>query len=290
MTRNYKPKSAKLSDNPSSKRFLWLAQHAETIRSLIEFLHGQGVEHEVLNHLRLGTQYMQDNKDYVEVADRFNRTFADKGWIATESLRGDILREALALHDEERYEEAEDVIIGWFNPWTIQILAIGRFGYFGGNESRKDQLNEALELTQEERYRSAIPLILIACEGFAKDVLNVNLYSQGADLTAFDSVVGHSTALPTLVRALTKSTKETSEETTDVPGRHGIVHGRTLGYATKSNCMKAWLLCIALTDLHIERLNREDEANGVSIPIELELKDAALVLLEKGKREALLRD
>lgn len=290
MTKKDKTKNTSLSDNPSSKRFMSLAQHAATIGSFIELLQEQGVEHKVLNELRLGAQYMLDNEDYIDVAERFNQAFAEKGWIATESLRAEVLREALTLHEEKRYEEAEDVMIRWFDTWTIQLLAVGRCGYFGKNALRKAQLEEAHELTQEERYLSAVPLILIVCDGFANDVLNVSLFSQKADLTAFDTVVGHSTALPRLVRALTKSMSETSEESTDVPGRHGILHGRTLGYATKSNCMKAWLLFVALTDLHIERLNRVDEANGNPMPTELNLKEAASVLLSRGKELAQLED
>ncbi len=263
-----------------------LAQHAATVGSFIEILREQGVDHKVLHELRLGAQYMLDNKDYIDVAERFNQAFAEKGWIATESLRAEVLREALTLHEEKRHEEAENIMIRWFDPWTIQLLAVDRCGNFGKNELRKAQLEEALELTHAEHYLSAVPLILIVCDGFANDVLNVSLFSQKADLTAFDSVVGHSTALPTLVRALTKSMSETSEETTEVPGRHGILHGRSLGYATKSNCMKAWLLFIALTDLHIERLNRLDEANGNPMPTEFNLKEAALILLSRGKELA----
>lgn len=289
MTKQDRPKHSKLSDNPTAQLLPSLFQHAESIRRLIELLQEQGVEHEVLNHLLLGAEYTLENADYVDVAERFNQTFADRGWIATESFCVDTMRKSLIHHDDQHCDESEDVIVEWFNEIRIQLFAIGRCGYFGDHNLRKDQLEEALELTQEEHYISAIPLILIACEGFAKDVLRVDLFSKDSDLTAFDSFVGHESALPKLVRALTQTVKETSESTSDLPLRHGILHGKTLGYATKSNCMKAWLLFIALTDLHIERLREAETPSDATLPDELNVEDVALMLLERGKKQARLR-
>jgi len=131
-------------------------------------------------------------------------------------------------------------------------------------------------------------LILIACEGFAKDVLKLDLFSKDSDLTAFDLFVGHESVFPKLVRALTQTVEKTSESTADLPARHGIVHVRTLGYGTESNCMKAWLLFIALTDLHIDRLREAEKPTKVAPPGELNVKDIVLTLLNLGKEQARL--
>lgn len=289
MTRKNKTNDSKLSDNPTSKLLPSFIEQTEMIQHLVRLLQDKGIEHEILKHVLLGARITLEYADYIDVAERFNDIYAKHGWIATESFCIDTMRNALAYHDEERFEEAEDVILEWFNETRIEILAIGRCGYFGKNESRKAQLQEAFELTQEERYLSAVPLILIACDGFARDVLNVELFKQKNDLTAFDTLVGHSSALPTLVRELTKDVEETSAAISELPGRHGIMHGRILGYATESNCMKAWLLFIALTDLHIEREHNAETSPEEPIPVEMDIQDAALALLERGQREARLR-
>ncbi len=289
MTRENTSSSSKLSDNPSSQLLPSLFHQTEVISSLVELLQEQGVEHEVLDHLLLGAQNTLENRDYLENAEQFNDIFARHGWISTESFSIDTTRKALALHKEGHLEEAEEVILDWFNDYRLQLLGVGRCGYFGDHKLRKAQLEEALKLTQEGRYYGAVPLILIVCEGFARDVLRVDLFGKEPDLTAFDTFVGHSSALPTVVKELTKSVSETSEENVDVPERHGIIHGRTLGYATESNCMKTWLLFIALTDLHIERLNRDETANGASIPTELSMKEVVLMLLERGETQARLQ-
>lgn len=231
---------------------------------------------------------MLDNTDYVDVADRFNQVFADQGWFTTESFSIDTMREALAYHDNQHFEEAEDMIVEWFIADRIKFFAIGRCSYFGNYELRKRQLEEALELTQEQRYYSAVPLILIACEGFATDVPNVDLFRRKADLTLLDTFVGHPSALQKLVGNLRDSVSKTSEEVADLPMRHGILHGRTLGYATKSNCMKAWLLFIALTDLHIERLKEAEKPKEEPFPTELDSKKVMLMLIEIGEQQARL--
>ncbi len=288
MARSNPNNYSKLSENPTVQLMLGVIEKAQEVRDLIERLQEYGVEHEVLYHIQLGAQYVLDNADYAAVAERFNHTFASQGWIATESFCTDTMRDALTHHQERRFEDAEDVILDWFNPLRIQFFAIGRCGYFGDHHSRKEQLDEAFALTQEERYKSAIPLILIACEGFAADVLQVSLFSRKSDLTLFDTFVGHKSALPKLVSELTRSVSDTSEENAELPGRHGILHGKTLGYDTRSNCMKAWLLFIALTDLHIERLNKAEEPIDESISGVLSIQDVVTILCNIGARQARL--
>ena len=288
MTRKSTNSQTKLSDNPTVQLMLTVIQQAPLVKGLIQRLQEHGVEHETLRHILLGAQYALDNADYVDVAERFNQTFADQGWIGTESMSTDTMRAALIHHQEQRFAEAEHEILDWFNPLRIQHFAIGRCGYFGDHASRKAQLEEAFELTHEERYNSAIPLILIACEGFAADVLQVDLFSRKADLSHFDTFVGHKSSLPTLVRNLTRRVSRTSEESADLPARHGIMHGKTLCYATKSNCMKAWLLFIALTDLHIERLDKEESPVKPPTPEELAIEDVVSILLNIGVKQARL--
>ena len=52
--------------------------------------------------------------------------------------------------------------------------------------------------------------------------------------------------------------------------------------------MKAWLLFIALTDLHIERLNEAEKPDEASIPTELNFTKVMLMLIERGEQRARL--
>ena len=165
---------------------------------------------------------MLQQSGVLTLPDRFNDTFARKGWVATGSMSVDTMRTALELYEAGKNQEAEDEIIAWFQEDRINLFAIVRAKRFNKADNRWHQLREALELTFEERYWSAVPLIVIACDGFASDVLGTNPFEKDADLTAFDSITGHPHSLPFLIKELT------------LPLRHGILHGQSLGYANRT--------------------------------------------------------
>lgn len=165
---------------------------------------------------------------------------------------------ALELHDAGKDDEAERNLVDWFTKENIELFAIIRARRFHQAMLRDDQLREALNLYLEERYIAAVPLILIACDGFASDVSGISPFAEGADLTAFDSVVGHPTGLPALIGLLKKGAYKSRDDEMTMPERHKIMHGRSLGYANKTVCAKAWLLMMALVDWAIDK-SSEDE-------------------------------
>ena len=196
--------------------------------------------------------------DIVDLPDRFNDAFSSDGWIATGSMSAHTMRQALRHYESGESQAAEDVILSWFDRDRIALCAITRAKPFNKARNRWDQLQEALNLTFEERYWSAVPLILIACDGFASDVLGSSPFEKEADLTAFDSIVGHPHSLQRLIGMITKGVRKSSDYELSLPLRHGILHGQSLGYANRTVCMKAWLLMIALVDwAHDKRSERE---------------------------------
>lgn len=191
--------------------------------------------------------------DLLTLPDRFNDAFSCHGWIATGSMSVDTMRRAVNLHDAGDARAAENTILEWFDEETIHHFAIVRSKQFNKATNRWYQLREALKLTVEERYWSAVPLILVAADGFASDVLGASPFKDGADLTAFDSIAGHRTSLPALIGLITKGVRRSSDEELNLPMRHGILHGRSLGYANRVVCMKAWLLMVALVDWAVDK-------------------------------------
>ena len=104
----------------------------------------------------------------------------------------------------------------------------------------------------------AVPLILIACDGFASDVAAVSPFEKDADLSCFDSITGHGTALPTLIKLLSKGVRKSRDDVINLPLRHGVIHGRSLGYANRKVCAKAWLLMMALVDWAHDKSSEAD--------------------------------
>ncbi|RWP65067.1 hypothetical protein [Mesorhizobium sp.] len=195
----------------------------------------------------------------LDLPDRFNAVFAERSWFATSSMSVDAMRVALEKHREGDTDSGEEVLINWvLDPETINLFAITRSKSFGDVHGRWHQLREALALTEEGRYWSAVPLVLIACDGFASDVLGTSPFEKNADLSLFDSMVAHSSSLPAAIERITKGVRKSSDDALSVPLRHGILHGRSLGYANRTVCGKAWMLMIALVDWAADK--RDEDA------------------------------
>ena len=279
---SHKHQNDHIEDNPSSKAISDLLPLIKGVRSLTGFAKQLGIKNEGLHKIHQTVDDLLKQSEILKLPDRFNEAFAEKGWIATSSMSADTMEKALRLHGEDEFQLAEDEIIAWFQPEAINQFAIKRTSRFNKARSRWDQLQEALKLTLEERYWAAVPLILIACDGFASDVLGTSPFEKDADLTAFDSITGHPNSLLFLIRELTKGVRRSSDEELDLPLRHGILHGKSLGYANRAVCMKAWLLMIALVDWAVDKSSEGERVREHQAANELSLTDLA----EKLRRNA----
>lgn len=242
-----------------------------------------------MNNHKLDTIYNEaanllQNADILTLPDRFNAAFAKEGWIATESMNIETVKKALQFYESGKKDEAEEELLAWFREDTITQFAITRGKRFNKAQRRWDQLREALKLTLEERYWSAVPLILIACDGFASDVLGTSPFNENADLTVFDSIVGHPNSLQTLIKQITKGVRKSSDEELTLPLRHGVLHGRSLGYANRVVCMKAWLLMIALVDWANAREREQSRIREHESNAKTSLADLA-IQVRKSKRD-----
>jgi hypothetical protein len=251
--------SGKISDNPRSIDMKALLPGLEIMGKGANFLGKLGIKREQMQRFASQIEDLLQQSKLLDLPDRFNAAFGSLGWIAVGSaLSVDVINEALSLHEEGKMDEAEAALVDWFTKDNIELFAILRARRFHHASLRDDQLKEALQLYLEERYMAAVPLILIACDGFASDVARVSPFEKDADLSCFDSITGHSTALPELIKLITKGVRKSRDDELDLPLRHGILHGRSLGYANKTVCAKAWLLMMALVDWAIDKSSEEE--------------------------------
>ena len=244
-------------------------------KSFTGFAKKIGITNESLDGIHQAADAVLQQSNILTLPDRFNDAFARKGWVATGSMSADTMRTALELYEAGKNQQAEDEIIAWFKEDTINLFAIVRAKRFNKAGNRWNQLREALKLTFEERYWSAVPLILIACDGFASDVLGTSPFEKDADITAFDSITGHPNSLPFLIKELTKGVRKSSDEELTLPLRHGILHGQSLGYANRIVCMKAWLLMIALVDWASDKSNEEERIRERQSAADVSFRDLA---------------
>ena len=277
----------RIADNPSTKTLLDNLLLMKVARSVTGGLKQLGVSNENLDKIYSAADDTLQKADILTLPDRFNDAFAKDGWIATESMAVETMRNAVRLYESGKKEEAEEKLIAWFKEDTINLLAITRAKRFNKAGRRWDQLREAQRLTFEERYWSAVPLILIACDGFASDVLGTSPFTENADLTVFDSIAGHPDSLQSFIKQLTKGVRKSSDEELTLPLRHGILHGRSLGYANRVVCMKAWLLMIALVDWACDKTSEQSRIREHDSKTNTSLRDLAIQAqkLDQDKRE-----
>ena len=249
-----KKSDKKISDNPNTEDIKALLPALEVLGKGTRFFRQLGFKGELTLRFAGQIDQLVEHSKIIDLPDRFNEAFGSLGWIAVGSaLSVEVMDKALSLHGEGRIEEAETTLVEWFTKENIELFAILRASRFHQASLRDEQLKEALQLYLEERYMAAVPLILIACDGFASDVAPVSPFEKDADLSCFDSITGHSTALPELMKRVTKGVRKSRDDKLDLPLRHGVLHGRSLGYANKKVCAKAWLLMMALVDWAIDK-------------------------------------
>ena len=242
-----------IASNPSNAEYPALLNLARVYRKAYGVMKMVGLTSKKLDDIAAAADHALEFQSILTLPDRFNAVFAERGWIATSSLGVDVMEQALRLAADGDLSAAEEALAAWFDEEKLRIFAILRSRRFHRVPEREEQLEEAIHLYHEGRYWSALPLILIAADGFASDVAGYSAFKEGADLSAFDSIVGHSTSLPNLIRAVTRTRRKSTAEPIALPYRHGILHGQDLGYADRVTCAKGWMLFLALVDWAIDK-------------------------------------
>jgi len=97
-------------------------------------------------------------------------------------------------------------------------------------------------------------------DGMVNEIQQKGFFTQGVDLTAWDSVAAHSKGLQKLTSILSQSRKKTRTESLTVPYRHGIVHGMDLGYDNQIVAVKSWVALFATRDWAVKAERNQLEA------------------------------
>jgi len=211
-------KTDRIVDLPSTREMSDALPAVQAVRGLANLAVKTGLGGEKAKRIVDSADEVLSHADIIDLPDRFNAAFADRGWIATSSLSVEVMRKALERNEAGDADAADEVILEWvLAPDTINLFAITRSKSFNVAQDRWHQLREALALTVENRFWSAVPLILLACDGVASDVLGTSPFEKNADLSVFDSMVAHPTALPALIARLTKGVRKSSDDPMKLP-------------------------------------------------------------------------
>lgn len=126
---------------------------------------------------------------------------------------------------------------------------------------RADLMDKAAKHHETGAYEASIPIIHAQIDGLTRDLTGQSFFSKANKEPYVDNetLAGLEVNLPVVRAVFSQDVKTTGHH--GFPSRHGVLHGRDLGYATRVNSTKALVLMIALVE-YFPKLARKlgDEA------------------------------
>jgi|SRR5579862_4022431 len=242
----------RLQDIPSIKNLLKDARNFDAFRRSMPLLRPVfrllGMDVGKMDELvARGEALAPATEEVASLPDRFNNLFARRGWIAYDSLNLEVVRAAVARAEGGDLEGAESILVDHYDENTIRLklLLLGSLEVF---RPRLPLAEKALIDYLAGRHHAAVPVVLALTDGLVNDLQDHGFFAMGADMTAWDSIAAHEAGLGRLGKILNRPRKKTTTETITVPYRHGILHGRDLGYDNKPVAAKSWAALFAVGD------------------------------------------
>lgn len=196
--------------------------------------------------------------DLLELAARSSQVFAPRGWGVTR-FSTEVLRCALR-ESESDMERADQVLAeAWSESKIDQSVRDMKYVYarlenpqeLDLRAGRWKLVRAAKDLHLAGNYAASVPMMLASIEGFVADANHGKLFftRHPKRRTVVEDparLVGIVSALKTLHTVYTEGVGETT--TGSRLSRHGIMHGRVLGYGTKVVSAQVFTLFDAVAD------------------------------------------
>lgn len=220
-------------------------------------LRRRGVDDETLATLRAAPRTY---KSFAEDLDRIASTLAPIGWIAFNQAPHAEYRAAALLAEAGDTEEAEQLLVDVWNELDRLDHLLSRVGtvHVGDPEqdvlgaARFELLREALAAHRAELFGPAITTVLSQIDGIVFDMTGKDARSffatgrKASHLIDEKTLAGHPSGLTVLAALFCKDAKTTQHSGRLM--RHGIVHGRELGFNTLMNSTKAFVALLAVIE------------------------------------------
>ncbi|MBC8552600.1 MAG: hypothetical protein H8D23_23470 [Candidatus Brocadiales bacterium] len=178
---------------------------------------------------------------------KFNRIFSEDGWIVHDSIDYNLIRSTVDTFEKEGKGEARKLLLEHFKPENIEKFLF-RFRFCDEFKDRYKFIEYAFEDYKQKRYYAVIPLLLMVIDGAVNDNLQKGFHAQNIDLTVWDSITSIDGGIDSIKQIFQKSRTKTITEPITLPYRHGILHGRDLGYDNYEVAAKAWNFLFIVRD------------------------------------------
>jgi len=238
----------KIKDTPTCAELLNNTKGVEALSKAVSFFKKIGIKNDKISEaFKKAPDLCQKTDELVNMPDRFNEHFSKSGWVAYESLNAELMKEAVCLAEDGKFDEANNLLVEYYNEETLK-WGLTRMKGVEEYRPRYELAEKAKEDYLAGRYHACVPVVLTIIDGIVNDIEQKGFFAQGVDLTAWDSIAAHSSGLQELSTLFNRARKKTNTETITVPYRHGILHGRDLEYANKVVAAKTWATLFTIRD------------------------------------------
>lgn len=173
------------------------------------------------------------------------------GWAITDAANEAVYDRALQALDEGEPDNAESVLEEFWNEGDRleKVLVLRALRVAVCSEIRMRVGRERLRILQlaaedhrAGRYHASIPVVLAQMEGMLRDTTRSSPFQSLTRLVDDETQGGHPEILRELFALGSMKVERTYTELgAAFPPRHGVLHGRDLGYATRRNSTKVFV-------------------------------------------------
>jgi hypothetical protein len=204
--------------------------------------------------------------------------FTPLGWAPSSRAPTDVYADALEVyrHTSSGEEAEQRLVAGWNETDRLRYRILPVRGLGMGHDPLHDKflqrsrlVEKALNHHNNGAYEAAVPIVLAQVDGIVSDLTDpprdfFGKQRKATHLVDTTTIAGLPQGLQPLRLLFSEDMKETGA--TGMLSRHGILHGRELGYDTKINSTKAFVLLLAIIEwaqprarARVEYLERERE-------------------------------
>lgn len=242
----------RISDIPSIKKILEEVNNLKSVKAALPllrpFLKLLGGDINSLDEAFAKVEEMERvAAELSTIPDRFNDTFAPRGWILYDMLNIEVAKGAVYKAEAGDIDGAEQDLVEYYDEKTIN----SHIAFMMGVKVFRPRIplaRKALTDYVEERYHASVPVVLMLLDGMVNDLGGMGFFTQGVKLEAWDSIAAHSKGLAVLSKVLGEGRYKTTTDPVSLPYRNGILHGMDLSYDNKMVAAKAWAALFSARD------------------------------------------
>jgi hypothetical protein len=185
--------------------------------------------------------------------------FAPLGWAPSSRAGVDLYKQALAVHySTGSLDDAEQRLVdGWNGADRLLHALMPLQGIGAGHEERQDisaerwrLVKKALKHHENGDYEASVPIVLAQVDGICLDLTNSQGSffgkKKGSHFIDTRTIAGMPEGLEHLRPYFSEDMRQSGA--TGRLSRHGILHGRELGYDTRINSTKVFVLLLAVME------------------------------------------